>query len=287
MPLIGRRRWPAAIACVLAAGVAHAQAGEKEQCAVAAEEAQALRDAGKLIDARARLVRCAQSACPAFVRNDCAGWLARSDDELPTVVVRARDEEGRDLVDVRVFVDGKPALTQLDGRALPLDPGKHVLRYEAEGLPPVEAHVLIALGEKNRALLVVFPGPRGGAPARPTEATSAGSEPREPRAPTSSTPWLGYGLLALGAAGAVSFGVFEVIGQNRYATLHDGCAKTHSCEESSIDAARSWFVAAGVSLAVAVVGLGVGGVVLFTSKGSASGAAVEVGPAELRARVRF
>src|SRR5271163_1557459 len=85
---------------------AHADAddrSEKKACIAASEDAQQLKLDGKLTQARQRLFACARAECPAVVRQDCAQWIAQVNAELPTVVLGARDAEGRDLIEARVL----------------------------------------------------------------------------------------------------------------------------------------------------------------------------------------
>ena len=50
-----------------------------------------------------------------------------------------------DVTEVRVYLDGALVATQLDGKAIELDPGGHVLRFEHGGLPSVEERVLVVV----------------------------------------------------------------------------------------------------------------------------------------------
>jgi hypothetical protein len=281
----------AASSSLCATTLARAEPSDKEQCVTTAEQAQPLRRAGRLLDARERLLVCASATCPRVVRSDCTTWLASLDGEIPTIVIRAHDDRGRDMVDVRVTVDGKRVLSELDGKPLPIDPGKHVLHYAADGLRPVEDTVLIVAGEKNRPLLVTFASPQpsadeGAATPRRVADPKDRVGPPAPE-PGSSPPVLGYALLGLGVVAAGSFSLFELVGQNEYATLRDGCAATHSCSQSGIDTAKAHLLMAGVSLAVAATALVAGGIVVFTSKRATSAASVEIGPASVGASVRF
>jgi hypothetical protein len=136
-----------------------ARAGDKQDCVVAHEQAQELRHASKLFDAREKLVTCSQSSCPALVRADCAPWLAEVEKALPSVVVSAHDGSGADIVDVRWFIDGVRMGELLDGEALTLDPGEHRFRFERAASQPIEEKVLIREGEKSRRLIVNFGAP--------------------------------------------------------------------------------------------------------------------------------
>src|SRR4051794_12629458 len=103
---------------------------EKKACAVASEKAQALRSEGKMIAARELLLVCARDICPTVVRKDCSRWVAEVDEALPSIVVAAKDEDGHDVTDAKVFVDDQPFSDSLDGKAQPIDPGAHVVRLE-------------------------------------------------------------------------------------------------------------------------------------------------------------
>src|SRR5262249_35056857 len=117
------------IALVFVASFATAQAARgddaKEVCASASERAQQLRDDGKLRAAREQLVACAQRRCPSVIQGFCERLLSEVESDLPSVVVTARDAQGRDLEDVRVTVDGTPLVEHLGGTALWVDPGAH------------------------------------------------------------------------------------------------------------------------------------------------------------------
>jgi hypothetical protein len=86
-----------------------AGADDKVACADAALKGQTLGRSHKLVAAREQLRVCAQSMCPTLVRTDCASWLADVEKALPTVVVTAKDEAGRDLYDVKVSANGRPS----------------------------------------------------------------------------------------------------------------------------------------------------------------------------------
>jgi len=64
-------------------------------------------------------VACSNPACPAVVKRDCDQWLTEMDASLPSVVVAARDATGRDLVDVRVTIDGTVLTQSWDGTMHP------------------------------------------------------------------------------------------------------------------------------------------------------------------------
>lgn len=114
------------------------------------------RGEGKLIDARRQAVTCSASTCSTHVTKDCIQWLGEIDASLPTVVFTATDPAGAETTVVRVTIDGQTVVEKLDGKAIPLDPGEHMVRFEMEGAEPFEQKFLIRQGEKNRTLTATF-----------------------------------------------------------------------------------------------------------------------------------
>src|SRR5262245_13694062 len=98
------------------------RADEKAACAQAHFHAQELRRDGKLLAAKQELLSCVRQDCPGVIQTECAQWLSAAEAALPSVVVVAKDETGRDLVNVELEIDGKTRTNHLDGRALQLDP---------------------------------------------------------------------------------------------------------------------------------------------------------------------
>jgi hypothetical protein len=252
------------------AGDAASDAKEKDECASAAERAQSDRQAGHLRAAHDELLRCARASCPATVRVDCAEWLDQVTAAQPTVVLRARGPARDDLVDVSVDIDGQRAATRLDGTAMPLDPGEHVLRFSAPGLPPVQMKVLVAEGDKARSIVAELGGSR--AAAEP-EATPA---PRKTASP-SVLPWIGFGAAA---AGFGAFAALEIVAHSELSTLQGSCGLTHACKESQVSPVRTKFDLAGVALGVGLTGAAVGvlSLVLRSKDDGAQRAFLGVGP---------
>src|SRR4051812_16562109 len=87
--------------------VAPAAADEKAICVAASEKAQQLRSTGKLVEAREQLKVCGRRECPKLIQQDCTQWTSEVLATLPSAVPAAKDRKGRDIVDVRLTVDGK------------------------------------------------------------------------------------------------------------------------------------------------------------------------------------
>jgi len=105
---------------------------------------------GALVAAREQLLLCAQKGCPKPIAADCSGWLSEVEQSLSSVVFAVSDDEGVDLVNVHVTANGAAIADKADGRALPLDPGLYVLRFEAPGHSPGEQSITVRQSEKNR-----------------------------------------------------------------------------------------------------------------------------------------
>lgn len=203
-----------------------ARADAVQACFDAAVDGQKQRDAGKLLAARERFIACAKG-CPDEVQKDCAKWLGDLEQTLPTVVFGARDDKGRDLLDVRVSVDGAAVADTSHGKPVPLDPGAHSVRFERDGAAPIDRMLVVRVGEKNRSVVVEFVGPKAAAPSVPTATWVLG----------------GVGVIGLGV-----FGFFGASGLSDYRKYgcDVGCARD---EKSSVD---RQFLVADVALVIGV-----------------------------------
>jgi len=244
-----------ALSVALLAAPAHGDdKADKKECAAAAEKAQRKRNEGKLREARDDLVTCSRAACPAVIRRDCEPWLSDLEGRLPTVVIRAKDGSGRDVVDVRVTIDGAVASESLDGKAIPIDPGVHVFKYERKGSATIEDKIVVREGEKSRGLDVTFDpepaarAPRDGRIAPP--APSGGSI--VPGAIVG-----GIGVLALG-----SFAYFYASAKGDIDALKADCAPR--CASSRVDPIDKKILIADVSLGAGAVALGVAAYLVFS-----------------------
>ena len=235
------------------AAPAIAHADDKAACFDASEKAQKLKNDKKLVDARAQFIICARESCPSVVRVECAKSLTDVENAMSTVVVRARDAEGKDLIDVKVYVDGNLLLPKLQGTAVPVDPGEHKFRYEFPNGTSVEDTVLIAEGEKDRVLraelketAVSVSGGGGGG--------GGGGE-------TSKGGGIGPGPFIVGGIGLAALGVFiglQVDAQGTYSDMKNGCGLSGSCDPSKVSSLGTEFGVSGVMLAVGGVALAAG-----------------------------
>jgi hypothetical protein len=258
-----------------------ARADDKAACLDAASRGQRLRDNHAMVEAREQLRVCAAAGCPSVVQTDCAGWLADVERALPTVVVTARSGAGADLVDVKVSVDGKPLVSRLDGRAVPMDPGSHSFHFEGADGASLDRQVVVREGEKDQAVAVVLAVARA-VPAAPVPGSPAAAT--GPEAGGSSSPWKTVGWVAggVGVAGLAMGTVFGIIAMADKSSAH--CDANNVCDPGTIGGIKSaamvsdvGWIAGGVLLA--------GGVALVLLAPGAShegrSASVKVAPALL------
>jgi hypothetical protein len=227
-------RLPAGVAAGIAAGLAatHAQAGpvDRAACIEAYVAAQDARKSGALLLARKQLEICADSACPGMVRRDCAEWLDDVHHALPSIVLVARDANGKDLLDVTATVDEQPV--RIDGHPLVLDPGRHSVRVRTASGEAREEGIVLAEGERSRQVAFVFPAPPSAARSVPLVSWITG----------------GLGIASLGV-----FGAFAARGASDRARF--GC--DHACPSGEYAVANREFTVANVALATGVALLGV------------------------------
>jgi hypothetical protein len=248
------------VAAVLAAmtapfaGVRTARAEGASECVKGFEAGAAAREHGKLRDARKHFVTCAVETCPKTLRIDCARLIDDVDASLPTVVFGAKDAHDGDLFDVSVLVDGERVVGHEQGKAVPLDPGPHVVRFERPGSKPVEERVLLRAGEHNRSIIAKFVG----APSEPPEKKPPAKE--EGGVPTSA---IVFGALGLAAVG--SFTLFGVLGAQEKDRLRGSCAP--GCSDDEVSALKGRYIAADISLGVGIVALGLAAYFLISSDG--------------------
>jgi hypothetical protein len=252
---------------VLVAAAATARAQDRDRCIATFEDAQVRRLHGELRVARAAFVACAVDACPALLRKDCAQAVVGLDAEMPTIVLGARDGAGHDVVPSAVYVDDEQ-VAAVDGRAIPADPGPHVVRFEHAPDAPVVEHVVLRVGDRNRAIIGLFPSPPP-APVRELPVV-------EERRPSRPMGWIA-GLAAAGVTGVGLFTYFGLTGAALKNDLRSTCAP--ACSDDQVSGVRWRYIAADTSLAVGVVALAAAGVLYVSTSPEATAVRVTVGPA--------
>jgi hypothetical protein len=198
------------------------------------------------------LLVCSRDPCSEGLKADCVSWLAEVETEIPTIVLRASDPDGRDLTSVRVSIDDKVVASTLDGLPIALNPGTHHIVAEAADLPPVASDVVLSQGQKLREVALRF----SARPAlQPPPVAPASSSPPPPPRPPPPRPitWPTIVFAGVGVAGLAGFTGFGLAGRSDYRDL-EGC-RGH-CAEDDMSRTRRELLLADVSLVVSVLALG-------------------------------
>lgn len=187
----------------------------KEACLTAHSRGQDAHEQGKLTLARKLFLTCAQAACPALVRDDCARGVDDLARTLPTLTFAARDRSGADLPATTVYVDDILTATRLDdGKAYEVDPGRHVIKF-VHGDTDQLVTVVVGSGEKGRSVVASFATERAGGAVEPLGVTGSSSLTDPPlRSTKRSEPSRGGAkvVMALGGIVAIGGATLSVIG---------------------------------------------------------------------------
>jgi hypothetical protein len=241
------------------------------RCLVAYAAGQRLRHAGDLVGAMTELRTCGGPACPVRMQGDCQRWFDDVDRAIPAVVFRVRDDQGELLASVSASIDGAP-LRRLDGRALPMNPGEHVVRFERAGYRTLSTPVFVTEGEKlepREIMLEPLVDLEERVHRLPTErrdvvTLASPPPPDDGRAPS---PWP-IALGAVGLVGGVGFVYFGVRAKNGETDL-DQCSP--DCSQAQVDDVKQDFSLSNISLGVGLAGLAGAGLLLMLDEPAADG----------------
>lgn len=205
---------------------------------------QRARRGGKLLEARAGALRCAQPSCPSVLQSECERLLADLDRAIPSLVVEVR---GDDLV--ALTIDGA-AQANLE-RPIALDPGPHAVRATTTRSGVLAERVVLVAGEGTRRVELVSRALALAAPDRASAATAPSARDGREGA---RTRWLPLSLGAVSAVALGSFAFFAVEGVKREAAMEASCAP--ACDPARVDAMQRDYLVADVALGVGLVAAG-------------------------------
>lgn len=240
-------------------GCPRAALADVAACVQAHTSGQREAKAGRLKAAAEQFASCVSQDCPATIRGECAEFHKNTERSMPTVIFAALDEQGGDLIQVRVSADDQVLTETLDGRPIAVDPGQHHFKFELPSGQVLESDVVVREAEKNRIVSMrERPAPI------PTNAASAsgGSSPGLP-----SSFWVASGF---GAAALVSFGAFAALGHGKQSTLNECAPNCSASSRVDYDAMHRDYLIADLSLGVAVVSAGVATWLLLRNDGSSA-----------------
>jgi hypothetical protein len=135
-------------------------AEEARTCRSAYDKAQDLERSSRLIEAKESLQSCARPRCGRRLQQVCAAKFSLIESDIPSVVLLVTDGTGAPRVDVGVKMDGAPLATEIDGRALPVDPGLHEFSFSTIDGVFATRKVLVGQGQRNRPIEVSSDAPR-------------------------------------------------------------------------------------------------------------------------------
>jgi hypothetical protein len=255
MLLSRSRAWAVCITGVLGTlatsqALAQAQDGKSQQCASNFEDGQRLRKEGKVKAASEALIACAQAECPAFIANECTKLYSEAQTSLPSVTVRVLDAASQPATNVKVVVDGEPLAKELDGRAIPLDPGVHEFKVTYEDGTSLEQKVLLAEGEKNKLVTFEPEKPQTDASTK-TGAETAMVTPEKPGSKLASYIVGGVGLAAIGAGVGLHFKA-----NSDYKDAEKSCKP--NCDDDEVNSIDRTYLFSEIAM-------GVGGAAVVTS----------------------
>ena len=246
-----------------------------ERCVGANTKAQSLRRDGKFGAARAELATCVDASCPALVRDDCIQRLDELDRAQPTIVFDARDNQGHDVSEVTVEVDGRPFAQRLDGIAVAVDPGEHTFTFEAKGRPPkITRKFVLREGEKGRREPILL----GAAPPVHGGVSMLGSS-RGEAAPLGTQRVVALAALGVGLVGIGTGVAFAVQANAKSNDANEICPASLCPDDRALRMNRDARVAGNLAtVAFAVGAAGVAGAVVLwlTAKPSPSSPRAEV-----------
>ena len=168
-----------------------------------------------------------------------------------------------------VSLDGTPFGEAAWGVAVPIDPGKHVVRAEAPGKRAFEREIEIAAA--GRQTLEIPALEDAAAASSPAPTAPAGDEPPKDRAAEDSS--LGDIGWMVGGVGLVSVGVGSFFGLRAFSKWSE---RNDACEGGCTEAAERAGDQAGTAATISTVGFGVGvvaigvGTFLVLSSGSSA-----------------
>jgi hypothetical protein len=267
--------------CLALLTVCLRSSAEDSACLEAASKGQTLRDVHKLVEAREQFRICARASCPGVVQKDCAAWLDEVEKVLPSVVFVLKDADGKDVVGAHVSEAGSMIATELDGTAIPMNPGMHDFRFELADGTRVEQSTLVREGQRAQNVIAAIPRTSEGSKTAPPafvaaapgapEPTAPGSE-RSPAPLTTGTPsetilaksrWNTWACVAggVGLAGLAVGSVAGILAITKKHTADSHCTGPE-CDPTGTEAGNSGRSLANV--ATAGIGVGIAGLALGT-----------------------
>jgi hypothetical protein len=257
-------------------------------------QAKALLGLGKLVSAHelyARIVRegAPAGSPPAFAKavGEARKAMEAMEPRIPSVVINVKGSSAP-----KVTLDGSPVPVAALGVNRPVDPGKHVVRAEAEGFAPTEAPFMVTEGKSATVTVELKPAAAAPKVAPPPPPKKVDEPPPPPAKVSNTQKILGFAGLGVGAGALVMGGITGAVALKKHGDLAKLCNDGHCTGQ---DAAISSYHTMGTLSTVGFIAggaLAVTGVVLVvTSPKARSGKEASliplIGPGFVGAAGRF
>jgi hypothetical protein len=261
-----------------------AEARGEDRCDASFVKAQKAEKAGQLVEARGAFDACASPTCGANMANLCNKRSLALEEQIPTVVVVAKEGD-RLLPKVTVTIDG--AKVAADGTAVAVNPGAHTFSFVAADGRTKSVDTIVVVGKKSQEIVAVFEPPAKTEPRPPVKTEPTKPTP-DPGTPASRGSMRTTGLVIAGS-GVVIAGVGGVLGlwaKSKYSASNESNCDpvTNRCNDAGLSQRSSAVKLGDVGTVVAIVGgvAAVSGVVLWlatpTTEAKPGVHAVGVGP---------
>lgn len=256
------------------------KATDKKECAAAYSGAQKSMRATNLRTAREQLGVCSRDVCLAAIRKDCVGWLDEVNASLPSIVIEAKGPDGKETLDVKVSLLTPSAAstptpptpevltTKLDVKAIELDPGTFILRFEREGSAPIEKEVVLRQGQKNKLIEVSWAQPAAATPDKKDEKVAIGKPGDKADGGPKQKSVLPYVIGGLGVALAAGGAFFWLKSESQRSDLESSCAPR--CETGQADDIKTQRLVGDILAGVGVLAIGAAVVLVVTDMSSSS-----------------
>jgi len=240
LPTVGA----AALAAAFLISFARPARADVTSCSSAHESGQEASHSGKLRKAVEAFTACASDdACPDVIRKDCISLRDEATAALPTVTFAVTDGI-HEMTGVRVLSDDEMLAEGIDGRAVPLDPGRHHLKVLLPQGRVVSSEILLHEGEKNRLITVQTSDPSR-ALAGDTGATGPSARGGRELPPAF---WLASALSLSSVAVGTTFALLGHGQEQDVVACSPRCAPAL---HSNLDRARNDYLIANISFGVA------------------------------------
>ena len=252
---------------------------DKRACVESYYKAKESIQAGRLIEVKEPLGKCARAVCGSFLKQECTKLYVQMDADVPSVVPIVVDAPaGGAGAAFEVRMDGELLTSKLDGLPIPVNPGWHEFTFSTGDRIFATQKILIAQGQRNRAISVSQGPPDKNAAVAgagiPTKAphakevaleeTDSESEKVAPAPlkrkarvaeaqPEAGASWVAYALGGVGLVGVGSAGLFTYWGRQDNSALRSSCSP--DCNPASVHHIRMMYLAADISGATGVVAL--------------------------------